>query len=87
MAQAREENRAGRFANTGHGPSFAVLEIGDPERVAVVEADTAYWALVERSNLQEALAGTMVEEFAASSGRFREEMASCAAASSLRPFI
>jgi len=75
MAQAREENRAGRFANTGHGPNFSVLEIGDPERVAVVEADTAYWALVERSNLQQALAGAMVEDFVASSGRFREEMA------------
>ena len=37
----------GRFANTGFGPDFKVLEIGYSERVAVVEpeipAETERW--------------------------------------------
>lgn len=74
-AQAQPHTAPPRFANTGHGPNFSLLEIGDPERLAVVEADTAFWALVERDNLQAALAGPLLEEFAAASGRFREEMA------------
>ncbi|MFZ5775486.1 MAG: peptide-modifying radical SAM enzyme CbpB [Thermodesulfobacteriota bacterium] len=64
----------GAYANTGHGPHFSVLEFGDPGRVAVVEPDTAYWALVERSELPQALGGTMVADFQAKAADFREEM-------------
>ena len=39
------------YANTGYGPRFSVLEIGLTERVAVVEPDTAFWALVRRDDL------------------------------------
>ncbi|MGV1099286.1 peptide-modifying radical SAM enzyme CbpB [Thiovibrio sp. JS02] len=75
MGQAEQHNQASRFANTGYGPNFSVLEIGDPDRVAVVEPDTAYWALVARGDLGEALAGGLVEDFRARAGEFAGEMA------------
>lgn len=74
MSQPEGISSLGCYANTGFGPGFSVLEIGDPRRVAVIEPETAYWALVERDDLPQALAGAMVEDFAASSHRFRGEM-------------
>lgn len=62
------------YANTGHGPSFSVLEVGLPSQVAVVEANTAFWALVSRDSLQEALSGRLVKEFRERAESFREEM-------------
>ncbi len=41
----------GRFANTGNGPTFQPLDIGHDEYVALVEPDTAFWALVQRTEL------------------------------------
>lgn len=74
MPNAAIQNEPGRFANTGYGPQFSVLEIGDSERVAIVEPDTAYWALVDRDELSEALSGSMVEDFARHGLQFKEEM-------------
>jgi len=75
MEQTQKQAAAARFANTGQGPNFSVLEIGDPDRVAVVEADTAYWALVDRHDLPQALGGAMVEDFLARAPEFASEMA------------
>ncbi len=67
-------NKTTRHANTGYGPQFAVLEIGLPDRVAVVEPDTAFWALVERDALEAALSGDLVAEFQREAEGFRREM-------------
>ncbi len=64
----------GRFVNTGNGPSFQPIEIGHPDYVAVVEADTAFWALVPRENLADALAGELPAGFRKASGKFATEM-------------
>ena len=74
MAQTHKQAMATIFANTGQGPNFSVLEIGDPDRVAVVEADTAYWALLDRHNLPQALAGSMAQEFMTRAPEFQAEM-------------
>lgn len=74
MGNTAEKIEPGRFANTGYGPQFSVLDIDDPARVAVVEPDTAYWALVEKSDLAEALSGSLVEDFTQRAPEFQEEM-------------
>ncbi len=63
-----------RYANSGFGPSFAVLDIGLPDRVAVVEPESAFWAVVDTEALPEALSGGLVQDFLAQSEAFREEM-------------
>jgi len=62
------------YANTGYGPRFTVLEIGLPDRVAVVEPDLAFWALVRRDDLEDALAGDLVRDFQEHAEEFRGEM-------------
>ncbi len=39
--------------NAGAGPHFEVLEVGHPDYVALINADTAFWVLSPR---EEALA-------------------------------
>jgi uncharacterized protein len=65
----------GRYVGTGNGPAFQPLEIGHPEYVAVVEPDTAFWALVRRAKLAAlALDGPLRKAFAKKSARFAAEM-------------
>lgn len=52
-----------KFANTGFGPQLSILDIGLDDRVAVVEPNTAFWAVVETARLPEMLHGSKVEEF------------------------
>jgi len=74
MSTAQNPQRNPLYANTGYGPSFSVLDIGLPDRVAVIEPDTAFWALVHRDELGNALTGGLVESFQNSSEGFRSEM-------------
>ncbi|MCE5333913.1 MAG: peptide-modifying radical SAM enzyme CbpB [Desulfobacteraceae bacterium] len=74
MITAQNMQRRPLYANTGYGPAFSVLEVGLPDQVAVIEPDTAFWALVRREELGDALAGGLVAEFGAQCGDFRAEM-------------
>ena len=47
----------GRFANTGNGPSLQVVDIGHADYTSVVDADTAFWALVPKDRLAEVFNG------------------------------
>lgn len=49
---------SGRFVNSGSGPAFQPIEIGHPDYMGLVDADTAFWALVKRSKVAEALGGS-----------------------------
>jgi uncharacterized protein len=62
------------YANTGYGPRFSVLDIGLSDQVAVVEPDTAFWALVHCDDLQRALAGSLLEEFEKQAEALQNEM-------------
>jgi len=45
----------GRFVNSGNGPTLQSLDIGHSKYVAVVDPDTAFWSLVKRGKLADAL--------------------------------
>ena len=74
MDSARDLYQTPLYANTGYGPTFAVLEIGMEDHVAVVEPDHAFWALVRRDALETALSGELVRDFRERQESFREEM-------------
>ncbi len=61
-------------ANMGEGPQLAVIDIGHPQKVAVVQADTAFWALVDRKAVSECLAGDFVAEITARLPEMAAEM-------------
>jgi len=65
----------GRYVNSGAGPTLLPLDIGHPEFMALVAPDTAYWSLVKRENLDDALCqGPILETYRANAARFAEEM-------------
>ena len=75
VAAAGAAPSRGRFVGTGNGPTFQPLEMGHPDYVAVVEPDTAFWALVRRQKLAElALGGPLLQAFRKKAARFAEEM-------------
>ncbi len=52
--------------NTGNGPTFAPLDVGHPVYLAVVEPETAFWALVRKDELGSAVAeGGLLERYRA----------------------
>jgi uncharacterized protein len=68
-------NLTGACANMGAGPRFDLLDIGHPEYVAVVEADSAFWTLAPKSQAVEFLLGKELSQaFAGRKARFAEEM-------------
>jgi len=74
MTMTAEQQATPLYANTGFGPQLAVLEVGLTDRVAVVEPESAFWALVERTALNQALAGSLLEDLREQAQAFREEM-------------
>ncbi|MBF0134840.1 MAG: peptide-modifying radical SAM enzyme CbpB [Magnetococcus sp. DMHC-1] len=46
---------AGRFCNTGNGPSLIPLDIEHPTWMAVLGPETAFWSLVQKDRLAEVL--------------------------------
>ncbi len=66
----------GRYVGTGNGPAFQPIDIGHPDYVAVIEPDTAFWALVKREELADAaLGGDLVNAYRKKAAQFAEEMA------------
>lgn len=63
-----------RYANTGYGPQLSVLEIGLSDKVAIVEPDVAFWALIEKASIHEALAGPFIKSLQEQAESFQEEM-------------
>ena len=65
----------GRYVGTGNGPAFQPIDIGHPEYVAVIEPDTAFWALVRREKLAHAvLGGDLVKSFRKKASLFAKEI-------------
>jgi uncharacterized protein len=63
-----------KYANTGYGPHLCVLDIGLEDRLAVIEPDVAFWALIEKDSVNEALSGEMVSQLESQLEEFRREM-------------
>ena len=65
----------GRYVGTGNGPTFQPIDIGHADYVAVIEPDTAFWALVERDCLAEvAIEGEMARVYRKKAAEFADEM-------------
>jgi uncharacterized protein len=65
----------GRYVGTGNGPAFQPIDIGHPDYVAVIEPDTAFWALVRRSKLATtALEGSLARAYRRKAPQFAAEM-------------
>ncbi|GAB6167018.1 peptide-modifying radical SAM enzyme CbpB [Thermostilla marina] len=65
----------GRLANTGLGMRLVPLDIGHNEYMAVVDPETAFWALTPRDELAETLCGgPLLEEPAAKREILRDEI-------------
>ena len=62
------------YVNTGYGPRFSVLEIGVKDKVAVVEGDTGFWAVVDTKELPEVLSRDLVQDFIEKKQEFQKEM-------------
>lgn len=66
---------AGAHANVGLGPHFDLLDIGHPEYLAVLEADTAFWTLVPRREAADFLVSAkLAQTYQAHQERFQQEM-------------
>lgn len=74
MTMKAEQQAAPLYANTGYGPQLAVLEVGLQDQVAVVEPDSAFWALVDRTALNDALSGSLLRDLHRQSKDFLKEM-------------
>ncbi|GFK94511.1 Anaerobic sulfatase-maturating enzyme [Fundidesulfovibrio magnetotacticus] len=65
----------GRHFNTGSGPALQPVDIGHRDYMAVVDPDTAFWALVRTEKLGQTLASRkFMKAYASQADRFAEEM-------------
>jgi len=65
----------GRFLNSGEGPTLQPVDVGHPAYVAVVDPDTAFWSLVARDRLADALGdGALLRAYRKKADAFRREM-------------
>ncbi len=60
MSSAGSESRVaaasrGRHVNSGEGPTLQPIDVGHPDYVALVDPETAFWSLVARDRLSDAL--------------------------------
>ncbi len=68
-------NLFGACANVGAGPRFDLVDIGHPDYVAVVEADSAFWTLAPKTQAVELLLGEdLAQAFSEKKERFEQEM-------------
>ena len=65
----------GRYANSGEGPTLQPLDVGHPDYVALVDPDTAFWSLVARDRLSDALGdGPLLRAYRKKAAAFGREM-------------
>jgi uncharacterized protein len=66
----------GVHLNTGNGPTFQILDIGHADYMALLEPDTAFWSLVKKNKVGEALTvgSSVVLEYLAKRASFTEEL-------------
>ncbi|MBF0141905.1 MAG: peptide-modifying radical SAM enzyme CbpB [Magnetococcales bacterium] len=66
---------SGSHLNTGEGPTLLPLDIGHPAYMGLVDPDTAFWALVHKDRLADALeGGELLTSFHQKRASFQEEM-------------
>jgi uncharacterized protein len=74
MNKFPEPEPSGQYANMGYGPNFLVVDIGMTDSLAVIEPDTAFWSIVAKDELHEALSGKLPVEFQKQAEEFQNEI-------------
>jgi uncharacterized protein len=70
-----QDASSGRYVNTGSGPTFQPIDIGHPEYFGLIEPDTAFWSLVKREKLADAMTdGKLLKAYKEKSQLFAREM-------------
>ncbi len=65
----------GRHFNTGAGPMLNPIDIGHPDYVGLVEPNTAFWSLIEKDKLGEALCdSSLLSQYLEKADVFMKEM-------------
>ncbi|HOD82604.1 MAG: Anaerobic sulfatase-maturating enzyme [Planctomycetes bacterium ADurb.Bin126] len=64
----------GRFVNSGKGPTLQSVDIGHADYLALIEPDSAFWALVRRDKLADAFSGKLPRSLARSRPALQAEM-------------
>ncbi len=74
-ASAERASSRGHLANSGNGPQFQPIDIGHPDYVGLIAPDTAFWSLVRKEKLAEALSGgPLLEQYQQKADAFAQEM-------------
>jgi uncharacterized protein len=61
--------------NTGNGPTIQPVDIGHSEYIALLDPDTAFWSLIKKDKLGEALTnGSFMEQYREKVASFSDEM-------------
>ena len=66
----------GRYCNSGNGPTIQLIDIAHENYVALLDPDTAFWSLVKRDKIGDALneSGALMQEFRQKRDAFAREM-------------
>lgn len=65
----------GRWVNTGNGPMLQAIDIGHQVYVGLISPDTAFWSLVKKDKLAEAISGgRLLSQYRKKALAFSEEM-------------
>ena len=56
---------SGCYSNTGAGPTMQFVDIGHQDYVALIDPDTAFWSLLKKDKIGDALADSsgLMKEF------------------------
>ncbi|MBI5419716.1 MAG: peptide-modifying radical SAM enzyme CbpB [Deltaproteobacteria bacterium] len=72
---SNETPSRGIYFNTGKGPTIQPIDIGHPDYIALLDPDTAFWSLVKKRKLGEALTdGSLFSQYRRKRAAFLSEM-------------
>ena len=66
----------GHYLNTGNGPTIQLIDIGHCDYVGLVNPDTAFWSLLKKEKISEALdkSSSLMQGFREKRDSFAQEM-------------
>ena len=65
----------GLYVNMGNGPTLQPIDIGHKSHMAIIDPDTAFWALVKKSHLAEHLTESdLLKTYKRKAKKFADEM-------------
>ncbi|MBF0552139.1 MAG: peptide-modifying radical SAM enzyme CbpB [Deltaproteobacteria bacterium] len=74
--QVSQAASRGIFFNTGNGPSLQPIDIGHDDYIGLVDPEIAFWSLIRKDRLSDALApdGPFMKQVQGQRAEFKEEM-------------